>query len=62
MTHFHIPKDLYHEEGYKQVNGIPHYYRMVGTGLVYVADSGHYPFMEAPSEFFNTLNSFIDGT
>ncbi|HKJ39408.1 MAG TPA: alpha/beta fold hydrolase [Anaerolineales bacterium] len=36
MTHFHIPKDLYHEEGYKQVNGIPHYYRMVGTGEPFV--------------------------
>jgi len=28
--------------------------------LVYIADSGHYPFMEAPIEFFTTLNTFIE--
>lgn len=187
MIHFQIPQDLFHEEGYKQVNNIPHFYRIVGSGepfvflhggpgmwhdelvpsffefarthqcifydqrgngkslmeesidetnfttdllmedlellrrefglekmniigparemklnitvqerlgniacptlivqgqedfippesaklahklirnskLVYIANSGHYPFMEAPSDFFNTLNSFIDET
>ena len=36
MTHFHIPQDLFQEEGYKQVNGISHFYRIVGTGEPFV--------------------------
>jgi len=36
MTHFQIAQDLFHEEGYKQVNGIPHFYRIVGTGEPFV--------------------------
>ena len=36
MTHFQIPQSLYHEEGYKHVNGIPHFYRIVGTGEPFV--------------------------
>lgn len=36
MTHFQIPQGLYHEEGYKHVNGISHFYRIVGTGESFV--------------------------
>ena len=36
MTHFQIPQGLYHEEGYKQVNEIPHFFRIVGTGEPFV--------------------------
>ena len=27
-----IPQELFHEEGYKTVNGIPHFYRIIGQG------------------------------
>jgi len=30
--------------------------------LVFIPESGHYPFMEAPTEFFITLNAFIEET
>jgi len=30
--------------------------------LVFIPNSGHYPFMEAPAEFFGTLNTFIEET
>ena len=36
MTHFQIPQGLYTEKGYKQVNGISHFYRIVGTGEPFV--------------------------
>ena len=36
MTHFQIPQNLFHEEEYKQVNGISHFYRIVGTGERFV--------------------------
>ena len=36
MSNFQFPQDLFHEDGYKQVNGIPHYYRIVGTGEPFI--------------------------
>lgn len=36
MSHFQIPPDLFHEEGYKKVNSIPHFYRIVGAGEPFV--------------------------
>jgi len=36
MPHFQIPQDLFHEEGYKQVNGISHFYRVLGQGEPFV--------------------------
>jgi len=36
MSHFQVPQGLYHEEGYKQVNGIPHFYEIIGTGEPFV--------------------------
>jgi len=36
MTHFQVPQELFHEKGYKQTNGISHFYRIVGTGEPFV--------------------------
>jgi len=36
MPHFQIPQDLFHEEGYRQVNGISHFYRVLGQGEPFV--------------------------
>ena len=36
MSHFQIPQDLFHEQGYKRINGIDHFYRIVGTGEPFV--------------------------
>ena len=36
MSHFQIPQDLYHEQGYKRIDGIDHFYRIVGTGEPFV--------------------------
>lgn len=36
MMHFQIPQDLFHEEGYKSVNGIAHFYRIIGEGESFV--------------------------
>ena len=36
MNTFQIPTDLFHEEGYKTVNGIPHFYRIIGEGEPFV--------------------------
>lgn len=36
MMHFQIPQDLFQEEGYKSVNGIAHFYRIIGEGESFV--------------------------
>lgn len=36
MSHFQIPQDLFHEQGYKRIDGIDHFYRIVGTGEPFV--------------------------
>ena len=36
MQHFQIPQDLFHEEGYKQVSGTAHFYRIIGKGESFV--------------------------
>lgn len=36
MTLFQIPQDLFHETGYKTINGIPHFYRIIGKGEPFV--------------------------
>lgn len=36
MNTFQIPTDLFTEEGYKTVNGIPHFYRIIGEGEPFV--------------------------
>lgn len=36
MSQIQIPQDLFHEEGYKLVDGIDHYYRIVGKGEPFV--------------------------
>ena len=36
MTELNIPNNLFHETGYKTVNGIPHFYRIIGQGEPYL--------------------------
>ena len=36
MNTFQIPTDLFTEKGYKTVNGIPHFYRIIGEGEPFV--------------------------
>ena len=36
MPHFQIPQELFHEQGYKRIDGIDHFCRIVGTGEPFV--------------------------
>ena len=36
MTNFQLPPNLFHEVGYKNVNGVAHFYRVVGQGEPFI--------------------------
>lgn len=36
MTNIQIPKKLFHKKGYKKINGIDHFYRIIGEGEPFI--------------------------